>query len=69
MITYDSNYPDIMNVDEVCEYLSISRTTCLRLLKEKRIKGFKINQGRAWKICKPLLHQYVQSARANNYRY
>lgn len=69
MITFDMNYPDIMSTNEVCDYLGISKPTCLHLLKTGAIQGFKINNSRSWKVCKPLLKQYVISSRANNYKY
>lgn len=62
MITFDMNYPDIMTTNDVCDYLHISKPTCLKLLNEGRIKGFKLNNSRSWRVCKPLLRQYVQTS-------
>lgn len=68
MITYNT-YPDIMNTNEVCEYLNISKPTCLTLLNAGTLPGFKINNSRSWRVCKPLLKRYVNASRANNYKY
>ena len=59
--TLDS-YPDIMNADEACEYLNISRPTCLKLLREGSLKGFKIDKGREWKIPKLSLDLYIHDS-------
>ncbi|MBR3746962.1 MAG: helix-turn-helix domain-containing protein [Selenomonadaceae bacterium] len=45
MYTYDS---EILNVEDLCEWLMIGRTTASRLLNSGTIKAFKIN--RIWKI-------------------
>ena len=69
MIIFDQNYPDIMTTEEACNFLNISKSTCLNLLKSGQLKGFKINNSRSWRICKPMLIQYVQSATTNKYKY
>lgn len=45
MYAYDS---EILNVEDLCEWLMIGRTTASRLLNSGTIKAFKIN--RIWKI-------------------
>ncbi len=53
-------YPDIMNTDDVCEILSISKNHCLALLRRKKLKGFKMNEkSREWKITKPAIIQFM----------
>jgi len=48
---------EILNTDEVMDYLGIGRNTMYELLKEKKIKAFKI--GKVWKIPKEALDEYV----------
>ena len=45
MYAYDS---EILNVEDLCEWLMIGRTTASHLLNSGTIKAFKIN--RIWKI-------------------
>lgn len=58
------NYPDIMTSDDICSILNISKNHCLYLLKSQQIKGFKINNSRAWRITKPALREFLKSAKA-----
>ena len=51
------NYPDVLNVTQLCEILKISRKLAYRLLKEGKIKHLKI--GRSYKIPKPFLLRYL----------
>lgn len=67
MITFNSFYPDIMNTDQVCDYLNISKPQCLFLLNSKKIKGFKINNSRVWKIPKPAIQEYISQSMKNSY--
>ncbi len=41
-------YSDLISIDELCEVLSIGKNTAYQLLKEQKIKAFRI--GRIWKI-------------------
>ena len=51
-------YPDVVNVEQMCEMLGgISTKTGYRILKENRIKHFKI--GRAYKIPKLRIFEYL----------
>lgn len=50
-------YPDVMNVDQVCQALGVSVKTGYRLLKEGNIKGLKV--GRAYKIPKIRVIEYL----------
>lgn len=64
MITFNyPSYPDILSTDEVCEILNISKSHCLLLLKSGKLKGFKVNNSRVWKVCKPALNEYISKAR------
>ncbi len=69
MTTYDFRYNDIMTTNEACSYLNISMPHLLNLLRSKKIKGFKINNSRAWRITKVALNEYLFSAKSNNYKY
>lgn len=55
MNTYDS---EIMNMEELCEWLMIGRTTASRLLNSGAIKAFKIN--RIWKIPRGSVMDYIK---------
>lgn len=54
MNTYDS---EILNVEELCEWLMIGRTTASRLLNAGIIKAFKIN--RIWKIPRGSVIEFI----------
>ena len=45
-------YPDVVNLEQMCEILGISTKTGYKLLKEKKIDALKV--GRAYRI--PKLH-------------
>lgn len=55
MNTYGS---EIMNMEELCEWLMIGRTTASRLLNSGAIKAFKIN--RIWKIPRGSVIDYIK---------
>lgn len=48
---------DLVTVDELCELLSIGHNAAYSLLKEGKIKAFKI--GRIWKISKLAINDYI----------
>lgn len=50
--------PDIMTAEDVSEILNISMNHCFSLLRSGQIKGFKINDSRAWRITKKALYDY-----------
>ncbi len=55
-----NSYPDILNTDDVCEILNISKPHCLKLLNAHAIKGFKVtDQSKVWKITKPAIIQFL----------
>ena len=43
-----NNYPDLLNIDDACEIMQMSRNTLYKLLQNKEIKTFQVN--RIWKI-------------------
>ncbi len=50
-------YPDIVNVEQLCEMLQICETTAYRLLKNGCIKSIRI--GRKHKILKQSVIEYL----------
>ena len=51
----------LLTIDELCDMLMIGKTNAYRLLKERKIKCFKIN--RVWKIPRQSVLEYVQEER------
>lgn len=54
MYAYDN---EILNVEDLCEWLMIGRTTASRLLNSGTIKAFKIN--RIWKIPRGSVIEFI----------
>ncbi len=52
-----NEFEDVLTVDELCEVLRIGKNAAYRLLKEGKVKGFRI--GRIWKISKLSLINYL----------
>lgn len=52
-----NEFEDVLTVDELCEVLKIGKNAAYRLLKEGKVKGFRI--GRIWKISKRSLMNYI----------
>lgn len=50
-------YPDVLNINQVCEILGISLKTAYGLIQENRIECLKV--GRAYRIPKPFLLNYL----------
>lgn len=50
-------YPDVLNINQVCEILGISLKTGYRLIQENKIECLKV--GRAYRIPKPFLLDYL----------
>lgn len=53
------DYPDIISVEDIMKYLSISNVTAYSLLKSGKIKAAKI--GKSWKITKDNFREYLSS--------
>ena len=51
-------YPDILNIDEMCEVLKVSTKTGYKLLKEGKISSIKV--GRTYRIPKVHLLSYMR---------
>ena len=54
------NYDDIMNVTDVAKALKIGNTQAYKLVRSGKLQAFK--EGRAWKISRQSLTQYVQQS-------
>ena len=52
-----NQYEDLLNVQELCELLSIGRNYAYQLLNEKEIKAFRA--GRSWRVPKLSVQQYI----------
>jgi len=53
--------PILYSAEQVAEILQLSLDNIWKLLKEKRIKGFKIREGRSsWRIPKDALDEFVR---------
>ena len=57
-ITMFDNYDNILNVADVAKALKIGNTQAYKLVRSGKLPAFK--EGRAWKISKQTLTQYVQ---------
>lgn len=53
-----NDYPDVMNIDEMCEILGISTKTGYKILKDKQLMSIKI--GRMYRIPKVHLIDYLK---------
>ena len=53
-----SEYTELITIDELCEILLIGRTTAYRLLRSGAVKAFKI--GKIWKISKASVEYYIK---------
>lgn len=53
-----TEYIDLITIDELCELLMIGRTTAYHLLQYGELKAFKI--GKVWKISKASVEAYIK---------
>lgn len=54
----ERKYDDVFTIEDLMDYLSIGRNTAYKLLKEGKIKFFKI--GRVYKIPKEEVKRFVK---------
>lgn len=54
-----NNYDDILTVDQLMELLYIGRNTAYKLLNSGKIKGFRVGNGKNWRIPKESVEEYV----------
>ncbi|MCD2346860.1 helix-turn-helix domain-containing protein [Clostridium guangxiense] len=52
-----NDYSDLLNVDELCDILSIGKNTAYEILNNGDMKAFKT--GRVWKIPKLSVENYI----------
>ena len=53
-----TEYVDLITIDELCSLLMIGRTTAYKLLRSGDLKAFKI--GKVWKISKASVECYIR---------
>ena len=53
-----SEYIELITIDELCDLLMIGRTTAYKLLRSNELKAFII--GKVWKISKASVEEYVR---------
>ena len=53
-----TDYIDLITIDELCDLLMIGRTTAYNLLRSRELKAFKI--GKVWKISKASVEEYIR---------
>lgn len=53
-----SEYIELITIDELCDLLMIGRTTAYKLLQSGEVKAFKI--GKVWKISKASVEFYIK---------
>lgn len=53
-------YNELLTIDELCETLMIGKNLAYRLLKENKIKAFRI--GKKWKIPKASVETFLNES-------
>lgn len=53
-----TEYIDLITIEELCELLLIGRTTAYHLLRSGELKAFKI--GKVWKISRASVEAYIK---------
>ena len=54
---------DILNLNETADYLRVSKQTIYNMIKDGRIKAYKV--GREWKILRSDIVAYLESVSSN----
>lgn len=54
---------DILTLKETAEYLRVSRQTVYNMIKDRRIKAYKV--GREWRFFRSNIMEYLESASRN----
>ena len=54
---------DILNLNETADYLRVSKQTVYNMIKDGRIKAYKV--GREWKILRSDIVVYLESVSSN----
>lgn len=55
----ERKYDDVFTIEDLMDYLSVGRNTAYKLLKDGKIKSFKI--GRVYKIPKEEVKRFVKN--------
>ena len=58
------DYPDVLNIEQMCDILSVSTKTGYTLLKKGKVQHLKV--GRSYRIPKALLLTYLIGFAPNN---
>ncbi len=53
-------YDDVLTVEELMDYLAIGKNTAYKLLREEKIKSFRI--GTIYKIPKEAVREYIRKS-------
>ena len=61
---YFRDYPDVLDVEQMCEILNVSTKTGYKLLADNKVQAFKI--GRAFRIPKAHLFDYLKITNTNS---
>ena len=51
-------YEDVLEMEQVCDILKLSRNSVYVILKNKELKGYQ--EGRVWKVPKQAVIQYIK---------
>ena len=54
---FNEDYGDLISIKELCELLSIGKSTAYKLLSENELHAFRI--GKNWKIPRAAVTEYV----------
>ena len=58
MCEYFENVDEILNLDQFCDLLDIGKSTGYKLLRNGKIRGFKI--GKVWKVPVKSVEEFVK---------
>lgn len=58
---FKENYNEMISLEDLCEILTIGKSTAYHLLQTNQIKAFKI--GRIWKIPRESVSEFVLNQR------
>ncbi len=53
------NYPDVMNIEDICTALNIGKNTAYQLVRNKSLKSIRI--GKTYKIPKIYLIEFLKT--------
>jgi excisionase family DNA binding protein len=56
----------LFTVNEVADFLKLDPNVIKRLLREKKLKGFKVTGGNHWRVSETDLQDYINTRRQTN---